>query len=342
MSYAQLIAEALNNSPDGMLTLSEIYLAISRKHPYYLMESRNWQNSIRHTMTISKSFTKVPRHPVLEGRGSYWKLAPGASIKENWKKSDEYEMKDETTAKKMKAGKIVGNNSPILNVNSNNSILKVKSSVIPKVKIISSKEAKNNRTAMSILFDDTEISEKVPKSKDKMTSKRSLIQCHGCDETFSDNNQLKHHMEQCVLKIIVKEEPKEVPHEGEFQDGMNIKQEILDDGADELVTEIKQEILDDEQPIGSISDPENYYYPAGDDMINPAQLAECILEPREKSPCKNPAQSTEPRGKSQKTLSNKSRDPFYECSFCGEKFKEFLSVKDHMDSKHSKNSQHNA
>ncbi len=35
MSYAQLIAEALMNAGDGMLTLSEIYQAISAKHPYY-------------------------------------------------------------------------------------------------------------------------------------------------------------------------------------------------------------------------------------------------------------------------------------------------------------------
>ncbi len=78
MSYAQLIAEALVNSPDGMLTLSEIYAAISARHPYYKMEARNWQNSIRHNLTLNKAFTKVPRMSSSEGRGSYWKLEPGA------------------------------------------------------------------------------------------------------------------------------------------------------------------------------------------------------------------------------------------------------------------------
>lgn len=78
MSYAQLIAEALVNAPDGMLTLSEIYQAISQRHPYYKMEARNWQNSIRHNLTLNKSFTKVPRMSSSEGRGSYWKLEPGA------------------------------------------------------------------------------------------------------------------------------------------------------------------------------------------------------------------------------------------------------------------------
>merc|ERR1711971_1110001 len=78
MSYAQLIAEALVNAPDGMLALSEIYNAISARHPYYKMEARNWQNSIRHNLTLNKSFTKVPRMSSSEGRGSYWKLEPGA------------------------------------------------------------------------------------------------------------------------------------------------------------------------------------------------------------------------------------------------------------------------
>ena len=230
-----------------------------------------------------------------------------------------------------------------------------KSSSIPKMKIISNKvQANKNRNAMSILFDDTESEKKVPlKSKYIFSKKRSMIQCHGCDKTFSDNYELKKHMEQCVLKLIVKEEPIEIPYEEEFQDGtMQVKQEIhmghsvIDDGANELVgPQIKQErfIEDQEQPNGSNDDPENsrnYYNPGGDDdIINPAQLAECILEPQEKTESKNPpAQSTEPRQTSQKTLANKNRVPFYECSFCGEKFEEFLSVKNHMDSKHTKNS----
>lgn len=77
MSYAQLIAEALMNAADGMLTLSEIYQAISARHPYYRMDARNWQNSIRHNLTLNKSFNKVPRSSN-EGRGSYWKLENGA------------------------------------------------------------------------------------------------------------------------------------------------------------------------------------------------------------------------------------------------------------------------
>lgn len=80
MSYAQLIAEALLTGQDRMLTLNEIYIAINKKHPYYSLDAasgRNWQNAIRHNLTLNKAFIKVPR-PATEGRGAYWKLENGA------------------------------------------------------------------------------------------------------------------------------------------------------------------------------------------------------------------------------------------------------------------------
>jgi len=80
MSYAQLIAEALLTGRERMLTLNEIYIAINKKHPYYSLDAstgRNWQNAIRHNLTLNKAFIKVPR-PATEGRGAYWKLEVGA------------------------------------------------------------------------------------------------------------------------------------------------------------------------------------------------------------------------------------------------------------------------
>jgi len=77
MSYAQLICEAILHSKDNQLTLSEIYSEIHRRHPYYLLENRNWQNSIRHNLTLNKCFVKVPRSSN-EGRGSYWTMEKGA------------------------------------------------------------------------------------------------------------------------------------------------------------------------------------------------------------------------------------------------------------------------
>jgi hypothetical protein len=58
MSYAQLIAEALNNAPEQTLVLLDIYKAINTKHPYYDLETKGWQNSIRHNLTMNENFMK--------------------------------------------------------------------------------------------------------------------------------------------------------------------------------------------------------------------------------------------------------------------------------------------
>ena len=73
MSYAKLIAEALNNSSNGMLVLSDIYQAICAKHPYYKMETRGWQNCIRHNLSINESFAKSEKKGKGTKYGFYWK-----------------------------------------------------------------------------------------------------------------------------------------------------------------------------------------------------------------------------------------------------------------------------
>ena len=84
MSYAQLIAEAINNAPEKTLVLSDIYKAINTKYPYYKSEgvqlkTKGWQNSIRHTLTLNKNFIKDKAKP-FDKRGWYWKLLENHSI----------------------------------------------------------------------------------------------------------------------------------------------------------------------------------------------------------------------------------------------------------------------
>ena len=68
MSWYKLIIEALNNSSNGMLLVSDIYKAISAKHPYYKMqEKKYWLNTMRTYLSMSKIFVK-------EGNTKYWKL----------------------------------------------------------------------------------------------------------------------------------------------------------------------------------------------------------------------------------------------------------------------------
>lgn len=74
ISYADLITEAIENSAEGMLTLKEIYSYISSRHPYFSLKKSGWQNSIRHNLSLNKSFYKVPRTSVNPGKGSFWKI----------------------------------------------------------------------------------------------------------------------------------------------------------------------------------------------------------------------------------------------------------------------------
>ena len=56
--FAQLIAEALVNSPRGGLVLSDIYKSISERYPYYQLENKTWKNTLRRTLTTNNNFTK--------------------------------------------------------------------------------------------------------------------------------------------------------------------------------------------------------------------------------------------------------------------------------------------
>uniref|UniRef100_A0A3Q3VXY0 Fork-head domain-containing protein n=1 Tax=Mola mola TaxID=94237 RepID=A0A3Q3VXY0_MOLML len=59
-SYIALISMAIANSPD-------------RKD-----NSKKWQNSIRHNLTLNDCFIKIPREPGRPGKGNYWALDPNA------------------------------------------------------------------------------------------------------------------------------------------------------------------------------------------------------------------------------------------------------------------------
>ncbi|ORZ23278.1 fork head domain-domain-containing protein [Absidia repens] len=79
-SYATLIAYAILISQDGRLLLNDIYQWISETYPYYSLNQRGWQNSIRHNLSLNKKwFLKVDRRPTQAnpGKGCYWTLVPG-------------------------------------------------------------------------------------------------------------------------------------------------------------------------------------------------------------------------------------------------------------------------
>lgn len=77
VSYAGLIGQAILSSSDARLSLAEIYLWISSVYPYYERGDRGWQNSIRHNLSLNKSFVKLERESSIPGKGGWWAIVPG-------------------------------------------------------------------------------------------------------------------------------------------------------------------------------------------------------------------------------------------------------------------------
>lgn len=74
-SYAQLIGQAILSSDEEMLTLSNIYDYIKMRYAYFRYTNAGWQNSIRHNLSLNKSFEKVARRTDEPGKGMKWKIA---------------------------------------------------------------------------------------------------------------------------------------------------------------------------------------------------------------------------------------------------------------------------
>ncbi|CAO1625956.1 unnamed protein product [Parajaminaea phylloscopi] len=95
-SYSSLIAQAISSAPGGRMTLREIYTWISNSYPeLYSMDgpdSQGWQNTVRHNLSLNKSFVKVartaqdiyeacasanPAHSqAARGKGGWWTIDP--------------------------------------------------------------------------------------------------------------------------------------------------------------------------------------------------------------------------------------------------------------------------
>lgn len=61
LSYAALVGQAILSSPQHRLTLQEIYDWITIVYPHYKRGETTWMNSIRHVLSTTVCFRKVPR-----------------------------------------------------------------------------------------------------------------------------------------------------------------------------------------------------------------------------------------------------------------------------------------
>lgn len=75
-SYAQLIGMAILSTTEEKLTLARIYDWIKERYAFYRFSSGGWQNSIRHNLSLNKSFEKVARRTDEPGKGMKWQIVP--------------------------------------------------------------------------------------------------------------------------------------------------------------------------------------------------------------------------------------------------------------------------
>jgi len=74
-TYPSLIAQAILDSPNNLITLRGIYDYIMEKYPYYKYchDKSAWQNSIRHNLSLNQCFIKVPRYENA-AKSNYWTM----------------------------------------------------------------------------------------------------------------------------------------------------------------------------------------------------------------------------------------------------------------------------
>ncbi|XP_057706248.1 forkhead box protein N3 isoform X1 [Corythoichthys intestinalis] len=92
-SFSSLIFMAIEDSSDKRLPVKDIYGWIVDKFPYYRTAGAGWRNSVRHNLSLSKSFCRMERDKSQSvGKGSLWCVSPEhrASLLEVLRKTHAY------------------------------------------------------------------------------------------------------------------------------------------------------------------------------------------------------------------------------------------------------------
>ncbi|XP_030622836.1 forkhead box protein N2-like [Chanos chanos] len=76
-SFSSLIFMAIEDSPEKQLPVRGIYEWIVNNFPYYRAAPSGWRNSVRHNLSLSKSFRRIHRDKSQSvGKGSLWCVCP--------------------------------------------------------------------------------------------------------------------------------------------------------------------------------------------------------------------------------------------------------------------------
>ncbi|CAG5990049.1 unnamed protein product [Menidia menidia] len=76
-SFSSLIFMAIEDSPHKRLPVKDIYEWIVNNFPYYRTAAGGWRNSVRHNLSLSKSFRRIQRDKSQSvGKGSLWCVCP--------------------------------------------------------------------------------------------------------------------------------------------------------------------------------------------------------------------------------------------------------------------------
>ncbi|XP_077579568.1 forkhead box protein N1 isoform X2 [Stigmatopora nigra] len=102
-SYSILIFMALKNSQNGSLPVSEIYTFMTENFPYFKTAPDGWKNSVRHNLSLSKSFEKLEGKNTNSSRkGCLWALNP-ARVEKLQEELHRWRCKDPTSIRRSMA-----------------------------------------------------------------------------------------------------------------------------------------------------------------------------------------------------------------------------------------------
>lgn len=73
LPYGTVIAQAILSTDDGIMSLSGIYHYMTTNYVYFQNTKSNWQNSVRHTLSLNSAFSKLPKKKLSSsGKGMVW------------------------------------------------------------------------------------------------------------------------------------------------------------------------------------------------------------------------------------------------------------------------------